>query len=103
MSSPAAGRSIASGAYPERLARAPRSLDRWGARLAGPVIRRVRLSRLRSTQLVAQAAVEEPRVRRLSAAGLRNEAGALGPALRREGFRDTLVASTFALVREAAA
>ena len=102
MSSTGARQSVATGAYPERMDRAPRSLDRWGARVAGPAVRRVRLSRLRSAQVVAQAGMQELAVRRLSAAGLRNEAGALGPALRREGFGPALVASVFALVREAA-
>ena len=102
MSSVTAGSAFPTGAYPERLERPPKALDRLATRLIGPVARWARQHRVRGARLVALVAEHGRVLEGLSDRTLREAAQALRPALRREGFTEDLVASVFALVREAA-
>jgi preprotein translocase subunit SecA len=90
------------GAYPERRDRRPGAQGRLAFRLAGPLARRVRASRVRPGALIRAVEEAGAGVQELDAQGLREAASALRGPLRQHGFRDDLVARCFALVREAA-
>ncbi|HLE43087.1 MAG TPA: preprotein translocase subunit SecA [Methylomirabilota bacterium] len=102
MSSPAVRIGIPRGAYPERDEAPPSWLDRAATSVAGTVARRVQAWARRWGRLVEPVAAHGAAIRALDAAEIRREAAGLRTRLRREGFRDELVARTFALVREAA-
>ena len=94
---------VPTGAYPERLdRRRPGALDKLGARVAGPVLRRLRARAARGERLLPLAAAHGPAVAGLGERRLRESAADLREPLRRQGFADEPVARAFALVREAA-
>jgi len=90
------------GAYPEREDPRLSWLDRAGERAAGVVIRRLRVLRRRWHRLPRLVAAQGRRLRHLDDREILGAAADLRPLLRREGFREELVARSFALVREAA-
>ena len=102
MSSAALPHGIPEGAYPER--REPRIgwFDRLGARAFGIVARRARAQVRRWERLVRSVNDYGPSAARLDEREILQMAEELQLRLRREGFRDDLVARSFALVREMA-
>jgi preprotein translocase subunit SecA len=93
---------IPRGAYPEREVPRLSWLDETGERAAGVLLRRLRASRRVGHRIVAMTAELSGAMERLGDLELRQQAKELRLPLRREGFRDPLVARVFALVREAA-
>ena len=90
------------GAYPERRDPRPTVLDRWAQRAAGPVTRWLGARQVRPGVLIRAVAAAEAAVQQLDEHGLQDAAAALRGPLCQLGFRDELVAQSFALVREAA-
>jgi preprotein translocase subunit SecA len=90
------------GAYPEREDPVASWLDRQGERFAAPFLRRVLALRRRGERVVRQAGLAAAELEDAGDAALRERSTALRVELRRSGFRDVLVARSFALVREAA-
>lgn len=90
------------GAYPERQQPREGRLERLGAHVAGPVIRRVRTRRLRLWRLVRAVAAHDSALEGLGASAIRAAADDLRCRLRLEGFRADVVARSFALVRAVA-
>jgi preprotein translocase subunit SecA len=90
------------GAYPERREGHPTMLDRWARRAVGPASRWLRTRQIRPDALIRSVAVAELGVQQLGDPALRDAASDLRGPLAEEGFRDDLVARSFALVREAA-
>ena len=93
---------LPTGAYAEREQKRPGALDRFGAALAAPVLRRRARSWKRWAHLPRLVDEAGAGLDVLIDDGLRERAGAVGRELRRQGFTDPLVSRTFALVREAA-
>jgi len=89
-------------AYPERHVPKEGWLDRQGARLASPVLRRLQVRRCLNTTVVEQVAEQGADIGRLTDEQLRQSARQLRDDLRRHGLSDKLVCRSFALVREAA-
>jgi preprotein translocase subunit SecA len=102
MSSVALRIPISGVAYPERVEPRLGWLDRVGAQAAGLVIRRVRARLRRWERLVGPIAAYSRSLQDLGEREVRGVAQELGLYLRREGFREDLVARSFALVREVA-
>src|SRR2546425_6104465 len=102
MSSAALPQGIPEGACPER--REPRIgwFDRLGPRALGIVARRARAQVRRWERLVRSVNDYGPSAARLDEREILQMAEELQLRLRREGFRDDLVARSFALVREMA-
>ena len=93
---------LPAGAYAERDEPRPSALDRFGATLAAPILRRRARSWKRWAHLPKLVDEAGAGLDVLVDADLRERAGALGRELRRAGFTDPLVSQAFALVREAA-
>ncbi len=93
---------FARGAYPERDDPVASWLDRQGERFAAPLLRRVRAPRRHGEGVVRLAGEAAAALEDASDAALRERSAGLRVELRRSGFRDELVARSFALVREAA-
>src|SRR5262245_18322352 len=90
------------GAYPERRDHRPGAIERWVRRLTRPVARWHCARQVRPCTLIRAVAAAESGVQELDPRELRDAASALREPLRQLGFRDALVARSFALVREAA-
>jgi preprotein translocase subunit SecA len=103
MSSAVLGLGVPEGAYVERQEPRLGWLDRAGAAAVGPLVRWTRVRARHRERLVGLVAAHGQAAGGLSERGLREAAQDLGLHLRREGFREGLVAQAFALVREAAA
>ena len=93
---------LPTGAYAERKETRPGALDRFGAALAAPIMRRRARSWKRWARLPALVDQAAAGLDVLGDDELRERAGAIGRELRKRGFTDPLVSQTFALVREAA-
>jgi preprotein translocase subunit SecA len=93
---------LPTGAYAERDEPRPGALDRFGAALVAPVLRRRARSWRRWSHLPALVDEAGAGLEVLGDEELRQRAGVIGRELRRQGFTDSLVSRTFALVREAA-
>ena len=93
---------VARGAYPEREHPRLGWFDRAAERAAGLVEPHLRARAPRWGRIVEGVAEHGPAAAGLSDAAIRAAAEALRPRLRRDGFREELVANAFALVREAA-
>ncbi len=102
MSSAALRIGVPRGAYPERVEPQAGWLDRAASRLAGALANRVRTRARRWDRLLTPVASYGRALDDLGDHEIRVIAEDLRPGLRREGFRDDLVARSFALVREAA-
>ena len=102
MSNPFVPRWVPSAPYPERLEPFSSLLDRFGARARGVILRQWMARRRRWDDLVEAVGVQGGSVGRVDDATLAALAQEVGIRLRREGFREELVARAFALVREAA-
>jgi preprotein translocase subunit SecA len=89
-------------AYPEQARSRPSMLDKLAERLAGPAIRAGRVARAQHTQVVDAVHRVAPSLEGLSDQQLRSTADELRLQLRDQGFREPLVARSFALVREVA-
>jgi preprotein translocase subunit SecA len=93
---------FSAGAYPERRDQRPGVLERWGRRVTGPVARWHCARQVRPGALIRAVAAAEIGVQQLGQRDLREAPSALRGPLAQRGFRDELVARSFALVREAA-
>lgn len=102
MSSPILRIPIPRGPYPEREVPRLGWLDEAGDRASGVLLRRLRAWRRVGHRIVARTAELSAAMERMSDLELRQQAKELRLPLRREGFRDALVARVFALVRETA-
>ena len=102
MSSLLAEREETGVAYPERREGRDSPLDRAVLALVGPMVRWQRRRTVHATAFLRAVQAERGALAQLSDAALRGAAAALRPRLRRDGFRDDVVARAFALVREAA-
>ncbi|MDH5639928.1 MAG: preprotein translocase subunit SecA [Nitrospira sp.] len=89
-------------AYPERHVPKEGWFDRQGARLAGPLLRRLRVRRCVTTKVVEHVAEQGLDLKGRTDEQIRQLAGQLRIELRRHGLSDALVYRAFALVREAA-
>jgi len=89
-------------AYPERHIEKEGWLDRQGARLASPLLRRLSVRRCLKTTVVEHVAKQGADMARLTDDQLRQSARQLREELRRHGLSDELVYRSFGLVREAA-
>ena len=89
-----------SAAYPEQLVERPGLLDRIADGIAAPFARRLAARKVARFDIAEAVRHYGPEVERLSDASIGRSAAELGLALRREGFREPLVAQSFALVRE---
>ncbi len=89
-------------AYPERHVPKEGWFDRQGARLASPLLRRLRVRRCLKTTIVTQVAEQGLALERLSDDRLTQQAKQLRDRLRRDGLSEELVCRSFALVREVA-
>ncbi len=77
-------------------------LDRLGVAATGAILRKLRSSPFRINAITRKVAHFGPQFEGLDRDALRERARELKMQLRRDGFRDTLVAQAFALVRETA-
>jgi preprotein translocase subunit SecA len=93
---------LPTGAYAERDEPRPGALDRFGAALAAPLLRRRARSWKRWAHLPKLVDDAGVGLDLLIDEDLRERAGAVGRELRKHGFTDPLVSQAFALVREAA-
>jgi preprotein translocase subunit SecA len=93
---------LPTGAYAEREEPRPGALDRFGAALAAPILRRRARSWKRWAHLPKLVDAAGAGLDVLIDDDLRERAAALGRELRRRGFTDPLVSQAFAYVREAA-
>lgn len=91
---------IPQGAYPERVDPRVGWLDQLAARAARGVVGYLRVRSSRWAQLVERVAVEGRALDGLSGEEILARAEGLRRELRRDGFREDLVARSFALVRE---
>jgi preprotein translocase subunit SecA len=98
---PATVAELHTGAYPEREEPRPGALDRFGAVLTAPLLRRRARSWKRWAHLPALVDEAAGGLDYAADDELRERAAAVGRELRRRGFTDPLVAQAFALVREA--
>ncbi len=89
-------------AYPEQPQARPGMFDRVAERLSGPLIRRSRIWRARSTSILPAVHAHAQEIEKLSDTQLGEAAAELRVHLRRDGFGEAAVARAFALVREAA-
>ena len=89
-------------AYPERQAPKEGWLDSQGFRLAGPLLRRLRMRQCLRTDVVTQVAECGTSLKHLSDEELRRRAAHVRDQLRRDGLSEHLVCRSFAVVREAA-
>lgn len=89
-------------AYPERHVAKEGWLDRQGARVVSPLLRRLRVRQCMKTMIVDQVASHGQDIGRLSDDQVRQQATQLQEKLRREGLSEGLVCRSFALVREIA-
>ena len=89
-------------AYPERHVPKEGWLDRQGARLISPLLRRLRVRQCVQTTIVAQVAEQGQGLDRMADWQLRQQAAQLREKLRRDGLSEDLVCRAFALVREVA-
>jgi preprotein translocase subunit SecA len=89
-------------AYPEQVRRRSGVLDKVAERISGPLMRKARIWRARRTQVVELVHACAPTLEALSDEELRRTAAELRLELRREGFTESGVARSFALVREVA-
>lgn len=89
-------------AYPERHVPKEGWLDRQGARLVSPLLRRLRVHHCLKTTIVDQVAQCGIDLERLSDEHITHRANQLREQLRREGLSEELVCRSFALVREVA-
>ncbi|HSD41009.1 MAG TPA: preprotein translocase subunit SecA [Burkholderiales bacterium] len=89
-------------AYPEQAVDRPGLLDRIADGLAAPLARRIAARRVARTDIAAAVRNFAGEAEKLADRDIVPAARALGVALRREGFREPLVAQSFALVREVA-
>ncbi|MCP5060370.1 MAG: prepilin peptidase [bacterium] len=92
---------IAPGAYPERDDDVPSWLDETGESLARRVSRPFRQRGSSSTAVILQTRALAPHLEDLSDLALREKAEETGRALQRHGLQTDVVASAFALTREA--
>ena len=92
----------ATAAYPEQALERPGILDRIADRLAAPVLRRLQAKKVLDTRIVESVHRYAKEAERLGDAGIKRAAAELRLALRRDGFTETNVAQSFALVREVA-
>ena len=90
------------GAYAERRSRAPSWLDRTTTTVLAPLARWRRRRTAAPTRRLALTHAAERSVRGVADWRLRELAASLRAPLQHDGFRDELVAHTFAIVREAA-
>ena len=93
---------LPTGAYAERDEPRPGALDRFGAALAAPILRRRARSWKRWAHLPKMVDDAGVGLELLVDQDLRERAWAVGRELRKHGFTDLLVGQAFALVREAA-
>jgi preprotein translocase subunit SecA len=89
-------------AYPERQGSKEGWLDSEGYRLAGPLLRRLRVRQCLRTDFVERVAEHGQGFKHLSDEDLQWRAGQVRDQLRRDGLSEQLVCRTFAIVREAA-
>jgi preprotein translocase subunit SecA len=89
-------------AYPEQAVDRAGLLDRIADGMAAPLARRLAACRIAGTDIVAAVRHFAGQAEKLADRDILPTAQALGIALRREGFREALVAQSFALVREVA-
>jgi preprotein translocase subunit SecA len=89
-------------AYPERHVPKEGWLDRQGARMVSPLMRRLSVRHCLKTAIVEQVAEQGRAIGRRSDGELTHEARQLRDRLRRTGLSEELVCRSFALVREAA-
>jgi len=89
--------------YPERAESVPEGwLDEFGERVSGTVSRNLSARRALRTDIVARVRQYGTEFDALDRDALRQSACDLGRSLRRDGFRDALVARAFALISRAA-
>lgn len=89
-------------AYPERHVAKEGWLDRHGARVVSPLLRRLRVRQCVKTTIVDRVASQGQDIGRLSDEQVRQQAKQLREKLRRDGLSEDLVCRSFALVREVA-
>src|SRR5262249_58434298 len=92
----------ATAASPEQARERPGILDRIADRLAAPVLRRLQAKKVLDTRIVESVHRYAKEAERLGDVGIKRAADELRLALRRDGFTETAVAQSFALVREVA-
>ena len=92
----------ATAAYPEQALERPGILDRIADRLAAPAARRLQARKVLDTRIVESVHRYAKEAERLGDVGIKRAADELRLALRRDGFTETAVAQSFALVREVA-
>ena len=102
MSSQALQIGIPRGAYPEKSQPRLNTLDQLASRVVNPLTRWLRSRRFDANRFLQNVAQYNHTVADLKDRSFRDAAQALRLELRREGFREDLVAQSFALVREAA-
>lgn len=93
---------IAGVGYPERFLPHVGKVEEWAGRAIGPVARRFRAAIFRREEFVRCVAAEGEQYVRMDDADLKANAQALRGLLIRHGFRQDVVATAFALIREAA-
>jgi preprotein translocase subunit SecA len=89
-------------AYPEQAVERPGVLDRVADWIAAPIARKLATRKVAQFDMAAAVRHYAGDAEHLSDAAIVRAAAELGLALRREGFREPLVAQSFALVREVA-
>ena len=89
-------------AYPEQEVERPGLLDRIADGIAAPFARRLATRRVAGVDIAAAVRQFAAETEKLADRDIVPTAQTLGIALRREGFREALVAQSFALVREVA-
>lgn len=95
-------RIILHSAYPERHVPKEGWFDRQGARLASPLLRRLRVRQCRNMAIVDRVAKYGSDIERLTNAQITQLAKQLRDRLRRNGLSEELVCRAFAMVREVA-
>jgi preprotein translocase subunit SecA len=96
------GTGVVRGAYPERIEERPNTLDEFGARLGGLVLRRLPQWRRTWERIPEQVERHAAEFAACSNDDLKQTAWQLRRVLRERGFEDPSVARSFALVRETA-
>jgi len=87
---------------PEKKERHSHALENAVLSLTGRVVRYARMRMIRPGRIVPLVRAYEPAIGTLNDHGLREEGRQVGLKIRQEGFRDDLVAKSFALIREIA-
>jgi preprotein translocase subunit SecA len=85
---------------PEKIERRPHAVEKAVLSVTGRIARYARTRMIRPGRIIPQVKACEPGISALNDTGLKDEGRQLGLKIRQQGFREDLVARSFALIRE---